>query len=130
VSYAVDPQGKLKDAKPDAFLYWVAVTVPAGSNTLTVTQTITTGNFSTLFRLDGNNLFDSSCHSLPRTVTQSGGTVTVSFTAPAAGTYFIRLKFKTDSVNHKPAPNPTTVHYNFITTGVPGSTQGIDLVRR
>jgi hypothetical protein len=108
----------------------VAVTVSAGNNTFTIGQTITTGNFNTLFRMDKSKVFDSNCHDVHRMETQNGGTVTVTFTAPTAGTYYIQLKYKTDSVNHQPAPSPTTVHYEFMTTGVPGSTSGLDLVRR
>ena len=130
VSYAVDPHGKIKDVKPGDFLYWVAVTVPAGNNTFTISQTITTGNFNTLFRMDKSKVFDSNCRDVHGMFTQNGGTVTVTFNAPAAGTYSIGLQYKTDSVNHKPAPSPTTVHYEFMTTGVPGSTSGLDLVRR
>ena len=132
VSYAVDGQGKIKDVKPDAFLYWVAVTVPAGNNAFTVAQTITTGNFNTLFGMDKpkSKVFDSNCRDVHGMFTQNGGTVTVTFNAAAAGTYYIQLQYKTDSVNHKPAPSPTTVHYEFMTTGVPGSTSGLDLVRR
>ena len=130
VSYIVDSHGLMKNAQPDSFLYWVAVTVPAGNNTFTVTETITTGNFNTLFAIGGSNVYSSSCGSVHRTVTQSGGTVTVTLAAPAAGTYFIQLKFNANSVNNKPAPNPSSVHYQFMTTGVPDSTQGIDLVRR
>ena len=131
VSYTVDPMGKIKDVKPDKFAYWVAVTVPAGQNTLTITQTITTGNFSTLFNMEKpmSKVFDSNCRDAHGMFMQSGGTVTVKFNAPAAGTYYIQLMNKTDSVNHKPAPTPTTAHYEFMTTGVPGSTSGIDLVR-
>jgi hypothetical protein len=61
-------------------------------------------------------------------MTQSGNTTTVTFNAPAAGTYYISLKFDVSSVNNQPAPSPPTVHYDFMTTGVPGSTSGIDLV--
>ena len=130
LSYIVDSHGLVKNTQPDAFLYWAAVTVPAGNNTFTITQTITTGNFSTLFTLGGSNVYNSNCGSAHRTVTQSGGTVTVTFTAPTAGTYFIQIKYNANSVNNKPAPTPSTVHYEFTTTGVPDSTRGIDLLRR
>jgi Bacterial pre-peptidase C-terminal domain len=132
VSYAVGGHGEIKDVKPDAFLYWVAVTVPAGSNTFMVSETITTGNFNTLFDIDKpkSKVFDSNCHDVHGIFTQNGGTVTVTFTAPAAGTYYLQVKYKTDSVNHDPAPSPTTVHYEFMTAGMPGSTSGLDLVRR
>jgi hypothetical protein len=67
---------------------------------------------------------------VPLTITQSGGTVSVTFNAPTAGTYFISIKYNSKSLNGKPAPSPTTtVHYDFMTTGVPASTSGLDLVR-
>jgi len=108
------------------------VTVPAGNNVFTVTETITTGNFSRPFSLanGGNNVWNNSCNSQSNTITQApNGTVTVSFNAPVAGTYFISLKYDSGSVKGATAPNPTTVHYDFTTTGVPGSTSGIDLIK-
>jgi hypothetical protein len=115
------------------FFYWLEVTVPAGNNIFTITETITTGNFTTKFALanGGNNVFNSSCIAQSETITQNTttGTVTVSFNAPTAGTYIISLKYDTGSVKGATAPTPTTVHYNFSTTGVPGSTQGIDLIK-
>jgi len=113
------------------FFYWVRVTVPAGNNAFTITQTITTGNFSTFWDIaSGSNVFDSNCNSLHPNITQNGNTTTVTFNAPTAGTYFISVKYDTGSVKGKTAPSPgTTVHYNFMTTGVPGSTSGLDLVK-
>ena len=68
---------------------------------------------------------------LPLTITQSGGTVTVKFNAPTAGTYVIAIKYNPQSLKNKPAPSPTTtVHYDFMTTGVPASTSGLDLLRQ
>jgi hypothetical protein len=57
--------------------------------------------------------------------------VTVTFNAPTAGTYFISIKFNSAGLSGRPAPSPTTtVHYDFMTTGVPGSTSGIDLKKK
>jgi hypothetical protein len=68
---------------------------------------------------------------LAPTITQSGGTVTVAFNAPSAGTYFIAIKYNSKSLVGKPAPSPTTtVHYDLMTTGVPASTSGVDLLRQ
>ena len=124
--------GNINQVSPGVFFYWVKVTVPAGNNNFTITETITTGNFSTPFALanGGNNVFDLNCNSLSETITQNPttGTVTVTFNAPTAGTYIISLKYDSGSVKGAAAPSPTTVHYNFNTTGVPGSTSGIDLV--
>jgi hypothetical protein len=115
---------------PRSFLYWVKVTAPAGNNIFGIAQTITTGNFNTFFASNGNgsNVFDSNCVSLQRSVRQSGNTVTVRFNAPTAGTYFIAIEFSAQSLNGEPAPSPTTVHYDFTTTGVPDSTSGLDLL--
>ena len=59
------------------------------------------------------------------------GTVTVTFNAPTAGIYYIGIKFRPSSVTGKTAPTPgTTVGYSYDTTGVPGSTSGLNLVKR
>jgi len=126
--------GKIKNnVTPGVFFYWVSVTVPAGNNNVTITETITTGNFTGLFNFtSGSSVFNSSCNSVSDTITQNPntGTVTVSFNAPVAGTYIIGIKYDSKSIAGLPAPGPgTTVHYNFATTGVPGSTQGLDLIK-
>jgi len=126
--------GKIKNnVTPGVFFYWVAVTVPAGNNVFTVTQTITTGNFTGKFDFaSAQNVFNSSCNAVSSTITQNPntGTVTVSFNAPVAGTYIISIKYDSKSIVGLPAPSPTTtVHYDFATTGVAGSTSGLDLIK-
>ena len=133
LSYSVK-NGQINQVSPGVFFYWLKVTVPAGNNVFTVTETITTGNFSTPFTLanGGNNVWNNSCNSLSNTITQNAttGTVTVTFNAPTAGVYIISLKYDAGSVKGGAAPSPTTtVHYDFSTTGVPGSTDGLDLIK-
>ena len=41
--------GKIHQVTPSAFYYWVKVTAVAGSNTFTINQAITTGNFDSHF---------------------------------------------------------------------------------
>ena len=132
VNYSLDYHGRIHSVSPGAFFYWVRVTAPAGSNTFTITQTITTGNFNTFFGLQsGSNVFDSNCNSVGPTITQNGDTTTVTFNAATAGTYFISINYDPHSVVGQPAPSPgTTVHYDFTTTGVPGSTSGLDLIKQ
>jgi hypothetical protein len=122
--------GVIRSIQPTAFFYWVAVTAPAGNNTFTITQTITTGNFNSLIPMtNGSKVYNSNCGTMHPTIAQSGGTVTVMFDAPTAGTYFIAIKYNPQSLKNKPAPSPTTtVHYDFMTTGVPASTTGLDLL--
>ena len=55
----------------------------------------------------------------------------MTFKAQQAGIYYIAVKFQTGNVGGDPAPAPDpTVHYDFSTTGVPGSTSSVDLVNR
>jgi len=126
--------GKVRNnVTPGVFFYWVSVTVPAGNNNVTVTQTITGVNtFTCKFSIaSGQNVFNSACNSVSSTIAQNAGTgaVTVSFNAPVAGTYIISIKYDSKSIAGCNAPNPTTVHYDFATTGVPGSTSGLDLIK-
>ena len=133
LNYSVD-NGKIKqNVTPGVFFYWVKVTVPAGNNSFTITQTITTGNFTGKFNFaSGSNVFNSSCNSQNPTITQNTttGAVTVQWNAATAGTYIISIKYDSKSIVGLPAPSPTTtVHYNFATTGVFASTSGLDLIK-
>jgi len=126
--------GKIKNnVTPGVFFYWVKVTVPAGPNSFTITETITTGNFTGLFNFtSGSSAFNPNCGSVSTTITQNTttGAVTVQFNAPTPGTYIIGVKYDSKSIVGQPAPSPgTTVHYEFATTGVPGSTSGLDLIK-
>ena len=133
LNYSVSNGKIAQNVTPGVFFYWTKVTVPAGNNVFTVTESITTGNFSTPFLLGGgSNVFDLNCNGVSETITQNTttGTVTVTVNAPTAGTYIISLKYSSKSIAGAPAPSPgTTVHYDFATTGVPGSTSGLDLIK-
>ena len=118
--------GNINKAIPAGFYYWVKVTAPAGPNSFTV-GIVLTGNFPH-FIGGGSNVFNSACaKKLHPTITAGAGSVTASFTAPSAGTYYIGIQYTTSSVKGKPAPSPTTVHYEFSTGGVSASTSGLDL---
>lgn len=135
ISYSVK-NGAIGQTNPGVFYYWVKVTAAAGSNPFVVDQTVTTGNFSKLFALaSGSNVYNSSCTNVHGAFTQSStdgttDTVTVTFNASSAGTYYIALKFSTTDVVGKTAPNPTTVGYTYDTTNVPGSTSSLNLVKK
>src|SRR6266478_3833007 len=98
-----------------------------------ITPTITTGNFTGLFNFtSGSSAYNPNCGNVSTTITQDPTTfaVTVKFNAPTAGTYIIGVKYDSKSIVGLPAPSPgTTVHYDFATTGVPGSTSGLDLIK-
>jgi hypothetical protein len=55
----------------------------------------------------------------------------VTFNASTAGTYVIGIKYDSGSIVGFSAPSPTTtVHYDFSTTGVTGSTSGLDVIKK
>ena len=71
VQYSVK-NGKINQENPGVFFYWVKITAPAGNNVVVVNQSITTGNFNTLFALaSGSNVYNSSCTNVHGTFTQS-----------------------------------------------------------
>jgi hypothetical protein len=134
LNYSVS-NGKIKNnVTPGVFFYWVAVQVLApGSQSFEITQTHTANFTGHPFNFtSGSSVFTSNCNSLSETITQNPttGAVTVQFNAPTAGTYIIGIKYDSKSIVGDPAPSPgTTVHYDFATTGVPGSTSGLDLIK-
>src|SRR5262249_2002469 len=78
LNYSVK-NGKINQVSPGVFFYWLKVTVPAGNNSFSITQTITTSNFSgRLAMQSGSNVFDVSCNSQHPTITQNPTTGTVS----------------------------------------------------
>ena len=108
---------------------------PAGDNSLTIDQSITTGNFATLFALSGgSNVFRADCTAgLKATITQSSvnassGTISVAFTAPVAGTYYLGIKLSSSPLKGLAQPTPSTVSYRFSTQLVADTTRNLDLV--
>src|SRR5438445_698404 len=82
--------GTINNVSPGVFFYWVQVTAPAGSNSYTITQSISTA--SRIFLVaSGSNAYDASCNPVKgTTITQSSstGAVTVTFNAGSGGTFF------------------------------------------
>jgi hypothetical protein len=130
VNYVVR-NGRVSRVSPSGFLYWVRLSANAGTNTAVVPETITTGNFSTLFGLaNGSRVYTSACASVSGasfTASPGNSSFTAQWNASSDGTYYIGLRLGTSSVKNQTAPSPPTVHYAFSTNGVTGSTSGIDL---
>ena len=107
--------------------------MPAGPRTVEVDQAITSGNFTQKLTLaNGSKVFTAACGKVKQPTFTSGadGSVTVGFTAPAAGTYRIAVRYHSNAVNGQPTPAPTTIHYLFSTAGVSGSTATLDFLRQ
>ena len=127
--YAVK-SGKINKVTPNKLEYWVKVTAPAGAKHLQVDQAITSGNFTRKLDLGaGSIVYNAACAKVRgATVTQgANGSVSVDFNASSAGTYFVSVRYLVSSANGETAPTPSTVHYDFSTAGVAGSTSGFEL---
>jgi hypothetical protein len=119
---------------PGVFVYWVTDPVSSpGAQSVTVTQTTnfapTTG--TPIFQLvpGDTTALDGSCNALATTVTGDGASATVSFTAPAAGTYIVAVSYMThDIIGDSPASTTPGPDYNYtLSDGASGSTQGLTL---
>jgi hypothetical protein len=125
--------GLIQQVNPGVFFYWVKVNASAGSNTFTINQAITTGNFDSHFfsQAAGSFAYASDCSKINASLSTSGGVTTITFNASSAGTYIIGIKYDTQSVKGFSAPSPgTTVHYTFTLAGFPSSTEGLNLVKK
>jgi Carboxypeptidase regulatory-like domain len=125
--------GKINKVTPNTIAYWVKVSVPSGPQSFEVDQAITSGNFSQKLTLaPGSKVYTAACGKVksPTFTAGSNGSVTVGFDAGSGGTYFVEVLYKTSAANGQAAPTPTTVHYEFSTAGVSGSTSGLDLIKQ
>jgi hypothetical protein len=127
---------KISTVTPSTFRYWVRVNATAGSNTVTVNQNLTSGNFNFLFKLNtGGNVYNTACatgfsptFSSTAVNRVTSAIATVTFTAPVAGTYYVSVNYGSSPVRNKTAPPaPGTVAYTFSTTGVASSSQNLSL---
>ena len=127
--YAVK-SGKINKVTPNKLEYWVKVTAPAGAKHLQVDQAITSGNFTRKLDLGaGSIVYNAACAKVRGATVAQGanGSVSVDFNASSAGTYFVSVRYLVSSANGETAPTPSTVHYDFSTAGVAGSTSGFEL---
>jgi hypothetical protein len=133
LNYSVK-NGSISQVSPGVFFYWIKVTAVAGSNTFTINQTITTGNFDSHFFsfTAGSAVYSSTCVKQASAITQfaGSGVTSIAFNASSAGTYIIGVKYDAGSVKGFTAPSPTTVGYTFEVPTVSGSLQGLSLVKK
>ena len=115
---------------PSTIVYWLKLNVAAGARHVEIDQAITSGNFSQKLTLgQGSKVLTPACANVKNPTIAAGpnGSVTVDFNAASAGTYYLAVRYLVSAVNGQTEPNPTTVHYDFSTVGVTGSTSGLDL---
>jgi hypothetical protein len=139
VRYVVRSDGKIGGVNPSAIRYWTQVHAPAASFTIEVAQTTTHPSFPILFDLssaDNIRLHGSGCSdsTLPQAKSIAGEQARVAVTgAIPGGVYYLSVRYGTQPFLSKPAPSPTTVHYDFRTkvdgVVVDGDPNGLDLVK-
>jgi uncharacterized repeat protein (TIGR01451 family) len=122
VQYGVK-QGKINNTAPGVFFYYNQVTAPSSSFTIDVEQSETHPTFSTLFGVQQQNqitLFDADCSTVSApvtfTISNGGGQAHINISGATVGQVFIfSVKYDTSTVVGQNTPNPTTVHYDFVT---------------
>jgi hypothetical protein len=78
----------------------------------------------------GSFAYNASCTKVSSaTVKQNAdGSVTVTF--GGTGTFYIGIKYDPKTVVGQPTPSPSTVTYTFETTGVAGSADSVQLMKK
>jgi len=141
MQYGVKGNGSnatINNVSPGVFFYYVIVHVSSsGSNTVAVAQSIVGANtFTTLVGIQSIKVFTApACGSVSTTSTSIGNPSSASATFSASpGDYVIQVKYSPSSLAGLKAPNPSTVNYQYVSmlngSTVPGSTQGIALVKK
>jgi hypothetical protein len=140
----------ITNENPGVFFYYDKVNIPdAGTNTITVTESITSNNTfpsvekNYLLRVLNDNtnqvqLFDANCNSVSgETITvgpvdTATNTYPVTITTPSnltAGTYIFSVKYTPKTLTGLGVPSPTNIVYSFSSSLnavlVPDSTQSI-----
>jgi hypothetical protein len=124
--------GAITKVTPSKLAYWVKLDLGAGAHHVAIDQAITSGNFSRKLDLaTGSLVLTSACGKTNATIVAgAGGSATVDFTTPSAGTYYVAVRYLVSSVNGQAEPSPTTVRYELSTVGRSGSTSGLDLKKQ
>ena len=127
---------------PGVFFYYTTVTAPSSSFTIDIVQSETHATFSTLFsvqNISNIRLFNADCTiSNLGTFSISGansGQATIQVSGATAGQVFIvSVKYTTSTVVGQNVPDPTTVHYDFVTNvnggQVDQDANGLDLKKK
>ena len=140
VLYSVRSDGKIGGVRPSAIRYWTQVHAPAASFTIQVAQSVGHPTFATLFDLssaDNIRLHDAACgdSTLPQSKSIAGDQATVAVSGATPGAvYYLSVRYSTQPFLSKPAPNPSTAHYDFRTkvdgVVVDGDPNGLDLKKQ
>jgi hypothetical protein len=122
VCYSVN-RGKISNATPGVFFYYVKVVAPSSSFTVNISQTSQTAGFPLFIVQTSNNqsqvfLWDMTCTKRATGVQTSAGQASVTFSSATPGaTYVVSVKYDSKSVLNTTVGNPPPIaSYVFTTT--------------
>lgn len=129
-------RGEINVLDPWNFYYWTRVQAPATTFTVDIVQSTSHPSFTTLFgmgNIDQVQLLSEGCADLDSqdSVAQDQARVVVTGAIPGRF-YIVQARYLTRPLLGQPAPNPSTVHYDFETrlNGVPVAHDGLDLKKK
>jgi hypothetical protein len=143
----------ISTANPGVFFYYDKASVPAGTNNITVTESISStntfpsGEANYLLHVlnDSTNqviLYDANCNTINGSTVTIGPVNTTNNTFPVtiatpsslpAGTYIFSVKYTPKTLVGLGVPSPTTIVYDFSSalngTAIPQSKQSISAIK-
>jgi hypothetical protein len=129
-------RGEISALDPWSFYYWTRVRAPATTFTVDVVQSVAHPSFTRLFGMDNVDqvqLLSEGCADLPSQDSAGQGQARVVVTGAIPGRFYIvQARYLTRPLLGQPAPNPSTVHYDFTTKldGVVVASDGLDLKKK
>jgi hypothetical protein len=131
-------KNRINQVDPGVLGYWLRVNVPAGANSVVISQAVASGNVNRMLTLaPGSAVYDATCTKVrTSSITSSGGSSMVTFTASHAATYLIGLKYSLSPLVGAGAPAIGTlgdyrIRFQFFASGagVPSnSTVSLDVL--
>jgi hypothetical protein len=137
-TYRLRSDGKIGSVNPWAIRYWTQIHAPAASFAIDLVQTTTHPSFPLFDLVDPGNvrLHDGACQDVtPASILVNADQARVIVGGSSPGqVYYLSVRYGTQPFLGKPAPSPTTVHYDFQTKVdgalVDGDPNGLDLEKQ
>jgi len=133
--------GLINNVSPGVFFYYSTLSIPAGTHTIDIIQSITTGNTPGQYLFDVQQgqakVYSSTCsNSIPgltinSTTTNAQVAISVTNNTASPISIIVGVKYSASSVAGQPVPVPDTVSYKFFTlvdgSVVNSNSNGLDL---
>jgi len=116
--------GLINNVSPGVLFYYSTLSIPAGTHTIDIAQSITTGqgaNYLFAVQQGQAKVYSSTCGSTIAGLTVNGTTtdhqveISVTNTTLSPISIIVGIKYSASSVAGQVVPSPSTVHYRFFT---------------